>query len=79
MLTEDFDYELPEKNIAQAPAEPRDSCNMLVLHREDGSIEHKIFKDIIDFAQPGNRADRPRSKYDSITVFAPSSFQQPAS
>ena len=54
MLTEDFDYELPEKNIAQAPAEPRDSCNMLVLHRENGSIEHKIFKDILDYARPGD-------------------------
>lgn len=54
MLTDDFDYDLPEERIAQAPAEPRDSCRMLVLHREDGSVEHKIFKDICDFLQPGD-------------------------
>ena len=33
MRTDDFDYNLPEELIAQAPAEPRDSCRLLVLHR----------------------------------------------
>ena len=33
MRTDDFDYELPDELIAQAPAEPRDSCRLLVLHR----------------------------------------------
>lgn len=54
MRTDDFDYPLPDELIAQAPAEPRDSCRLLVLHREDGSIEHKIFSDIIDYLEPGD-------------------------
>lgn len=57
MRTDDFDYNLPDELIAQAPAEPRDSCRLLVLHRDGGSgptgeahqaadgssIEHRIF------------------------------------
>ena len=54
MLTSDFDYELPEKLIAQTPAEVRDECRMLVLHKDSGEIEHKIFKDIVDYVNPGD-------------------------
>ena len=49
MRTEDFDYPLPDELIAQAPAEPRDSCRLLVLNREDGSVEHRRFFDILDY------------------------------
>jgi S-adenosylmethionine:tRNA ribosyltransferase-isomerase len=51
MKTDDFDYDLPESFIAQQPADPRDSCKLLVLHK-DGEVEHKIFHDIIDFINP---------------------------
>lgn len=64
MRTDDFDYELPDELIAQAPAEPRDSCRLLVLHREGheagaplehgGSVEHRVFRDIIDYLEPGD-------------------------
>lgn len=54
LKTDDFDYSLPEGMIAQAPAEPRDSCKLLVLHRRDSSIEHRIFRDIIDYLEPGD-------------------------
>ncbi len=54
MRTDDFDYNLPEEHIAQAPAEPRDSCRLLVLHREDGRIEHKHFTDIVEYLEPGD-------------------------
>lgn len=54
MRTDDFDYNLPDDLIAQAPAEPRDSCRLLVLHREDGAVEHRIFRDIIDYLEPGD-------------------------
>ena len=54
MRTDDFDYNLPNDLIAQAPAEPRDSCRLLVLHREDGAVEHRIFRDIIDYLEPGD-------------------------
>ena len=54
MRTDDFDYPLPDELIAQAPAEPRDSCRLLVLNREDGSLEHRIFRDVIDYLNPGD-------------------------
>ena len=54
MRTEDFDYPLPDELIAQAPAEPRDSCRLLVLNREDGSVEHRHFFDILDYLEPGD-------------------------
>lgn len=54
MRTDDFDYSLPDELIAQAPAEPRDSCRLLVLDREDGHVEHKTFTDIIDLLEPGD-------------------------
>ena len=54
MRTDDLDYNLPEERIAQAAAEPRDSCRLLVLHREDGRIEHKHFTDIVEYLEPGD-------------------------
>lgn len=54
MRTDDFDYPLPDELIAQAPAEPRDSCRLLVLTREDGSLEHRHFTDVIDYLDPGD-------------------------
>lgn len=54
MNTSDFYYDLPEELIAQTPAEPRDSSRLLVYHRRDGAVEHKIFRDIIDFLKPGD-------------------------
>ena len=54
MRTDDFDYQLPDELIAQAPAEPRDSCRLLVLDRETGSVEHRRFTDILDYLEPGD-------------------------
>ena len=54
MKTDDFDYDLPEALIAQAPAEPRDSCRLLVLDRKDGSVSHRTFTDIADYLEPGD-------------------------
>ena len=68
MRTDDFDYPLPDELIAQAPAEPRDSCRLLVLHRhggsgatgtaipiaDGGSVEHRHFFDILDYLEPGD-------------------------
>ena len=53
MRTADFDYELPQSYIAQTPAYPRDSCKLLVLDR-DGGIEHRVFRDVIDYLEPGD-------------------------
>ena len=54
MRTDDFDYPLPDELIAQAPAEPRDSCRLLVLDREDGSVGHRRFTDVLDYLEPGD-------------------------
>ena len=54
MKTSDFNYELPEELIAQTPAQPRDSSRLLVYHRESGEIEHRVFRDVIDYLNPGD-------------------------
>lgn len=52
--TEDFDYELPSASIAQRPAEPRDSCRLLVLDRASGQIDHRRFDEIGEYLRPGD-------------------------
>src|SRR6185503_10185110 len=54
MKTSDFDYKLPESSIAQTPLEPRDSSRLLVLHRDTGNLEHRIFRDIGDYLRAGD-------------------------
>jgi S-adenosylmethionine:tRNA ribosyltransferase-isomerase len=54
MKTSDFDYNLPESSIAQTPAEPRDSSRLLVLHRDTGDFEHRIFRDVADYLNAGD-------------------------
>lgn len=50
----DFSYDLPSELIAQTPIEPRDSSRLLVLHRNDGRIEHRHFRDIGEYLHPGD-------------------------
>ena len=54
MRTEDFSYVLPEALIAQEPTDPRDSSRLLVLHRDSGELEHRGFRDIVDYLRPGD-------------------------
>lgn len=54
MKTSDFDYHLPETSIAQTPLEPRDSSRLLVLKRETGELEHRIFREIGEYLNPGD-------------------------
>lgn len=54
MKVSDFDYYLPEHFIAQEPAEPRDSSKLMLLSRENGTIQHKIFRDIVELIVPGD-------------------------
>ncbi len=54
MKTSDFDYELPQKMIAQTPVEPRDQSRLLVLNRKSGTIEHRRFFEITEYLQPGD-------------------------
>ena len=46
---QDFYYHLPEEQIAQTPASPRDASRLLVYHRDNKSIENKIFRDITEY------------------------------
>lgn len=52
MKLSNFDYDLPESFIAQTPAEPRDSSRLMVLSREGDAIQHKTFRDIIEYISP---------------------------
>ena len=54
MRVSDFNYELPEELIAQHPYDKRDEARLMVLHRDTKQIEHKVFKDIIDYLNPGD-------------------------
>ena len=62
MKLEEFDYYLPEELIAQVPIEKRDESRLMVLHRNNKTIEHKTFKDIIDYLNPGDCLVRNNTK-----------------
>ncbi|AXU80386.1 TPA: tRNA preQ1(34) S-adenosylmethionine ribosyltransferase-isomerase QueA [Clostridioides difficile] len=54
MKTSDFKFDLPQELIAQVPIEDRASSRLMVLDKETGNIEHKVFRDIIEYLNPGD-------------------------
>ena len=50
----EFELEVPEKLIAQHPSKKRDECKLMIVDKETGDIQHKKFKDIIDYFHPGD-------------------------
>ncbi len=54
MKVEDFDFHLPEELIAQTPLENRSESRLMVLDKEDGSMDHLRFKNIVDYLQKGD-------------------------
>tara|TARA_B100001758_G_scaffold179270_1_gene156031 strand:- start:1270 stop:2319 length:1050 start_codon:yes stop_codon:yes gene_type:complete len=54
MKLSQFEFELPEKLIAEFPADQRDESRLMVVHRDTGKIEHKVFKDIMDYFDDGD-------------------------
>lgn len=54
MLTADFDYDLPQERIAQAPCEPRDHSRLLVVDSRSKKIAHQTFFEIANFLRPGD-------------------------
>lgn len=54
MKTSDFYFDLPEELIAQDPLEDRSSSRLLVLDRNTGEMEHRIFRDIVEYLEPGD-------------------------
>ncbi|KKM09221.1 S-adenosylmethionine tRNA ribosyltransferase [Clostridiales bacterium PH28_bin88] len=54
MRVADFDFHLPPELIAQEPIEPRDASRLMVLHRREGRLEHRRFRDIVNYLRPGD-------------------------
>ena len=54
MLKRDFYFDLPKELIAQEPCTPRDAARLLCLRRQDGSIRHKVFRDLPELLTPGD-------------------------
>jgi S-adenosylmethionine:tRNA ribosyltransferase-isomerase len=54
MKLSNFDFDLPKELLAEYPAENRDESRLMVLHRDSGKIEHKMFKDVIDYFDEGD-------------------------
>ncbi|MDE7208997.1 MAG: tRNA preQ1(34) S-adenosylmethionine ribosyltransferase-isomerase QueA [Clostridia bacterium] len=70
MKTSDFYYDLPQELIAQTPIEPRDHSRLLVYHKDNGSIEHKHFYDVIDYLQKGDVLVINNTKVIPARIFA---------
>ena len=62
MKLEEFDYKLPEELIAQVPIQQRDESRLMVVDREKRTIEDKVFRDIIDYLEPGDCLVRNNTK-----------------
>lgn len=62
MKVSDFNYNLPEELIAQVPIEKRDESRLMVLDKTNKTIEHKVFKDILDYLKPGDCLVRNNTK-----------------
>lgn len=70
MKTSDFDYHLPESSIAQTPVEPRDSSRLLILHRDSGQIEHRIFRDLGLYLRPNDLLVLNQTRVIPARIFA---------
>ncbi|HOX60993.1 MAG TPA: tRNA preQ1(34) S-adenosylmethionine ribosyltransferase-isomerase QueA [Candidatus Magasanikbacteria bacterium] len=69
MLTSDFDYNLPVERIAQKPAVPRDSSRLMIVDRDKKTMEHRIFRDIVNYLQPGDLLVSNNSKVFKARLF----------
>ena len=54
MKLSQFNFDLPQDRIAKEPTRWRDECKLLVLHKDTGEIEHRLFKDIIEYFGKGD-------------------------
>ena len=62
MKLSEFNYYLPEELIAQTPIEKRDESKLMILDKNTGKVEHKVFKDIINYLEPGDCLVRNNTK-----------------
>lgn len=68
MRKEEFSYDLPQERIALYPAQPRDKCRLLVIHKQTGEIEHRLFSDITDYLTPGDCLVLNQSKVEPVRI-----------
>ena len=54
MKLSNFTYDLPKELLAEYPSDQRDESRLMILHRDSGKIEHKTFKDVIDYFEDGD-------------------------
>ena len=54
MKLSNFTYDLPKELLAEYPSDQRDESRLMVLHRDSNKIEHKLFKDVIDYFNDGD-------------------------
>lgn len=69
MKVKDFDYYLPEELIAQSPSKERDKSKLMVINRENNTIEHKLFKDVIEYLNEGDCLVLNNSKVIPARIF----------
>ena len=62
MKVSEFNYQLPEELSAQTPIENRDESRLMILNKEKQTIEHKKFKNIIEYLEPGDVLVRNNTK-----------------
>ncbi len=67
---DDYDYHLPPELIAQQGVEPRDASRLMVLHRADGRLEHRLFREVVDYLREGDVLVLNQSKVIPARLFA---------
>lgn len=65
----DYDYELPERLVAQSPLDDRSASRLLHLDRETGQISHRQFKDVLDLLNPGDLIVMNDTRVTALRVF----------
>ena len=66
----EFEFEIPEKLIAQHPSKKRDECKLMVVNKETGEIQHKIFSDIAEYFNKGDVLVLNNTKVFSARLYA---------
>ena len=69
MKLSEFDYYLPEELIAQVPLQNRSTSRLMVLHRDNETLEHKHFYDIVDYLKPGDVLVRNNTRVIPARIF----------
>lgn len=67
---DDYDYPLPQELIAQQGVEPRDASRLMVLHRDSGRLEHRIFREVVEYLRGGDVLVLNQSKVIPARLFA---------